>query len=173
MKSVNLFKTLLIASFVMAASSLSLNSVAAEKREQTYVKTGSFTAAKTTIPIGDVPGHELVQETSKWNIKYSDPSFKTKEEWDYVDSDLVDGNGKQTGYFVDIHEDGSTSYGNFEGTMTTKVQNDGAWESTWEGTYKYVGGSGKYKNIKGSGTYKGRMSSKEAAREEGKETVEY
>ena len=41
------------------------------------------------------------------------------------------------------------------------------------GIYQLLDRSGKYKNIKGGGKYKGNASSKEPAREEGRETVEY
>ncbi len=49
----------------------------------------------------------------------------------------------------------------------------GSRESTWVGTNQYLDGSGKYKNIKGGGNYTGNASSKEPAREVGRETVEY
>ena len=52
------------------------------------------------------------------------------------------------------------------------MSSDGSWEATWEGTYKYTGGSGKFKNAKGGGTYKGRASSAGDFREDAKETVE-
>jgi hypothetical protein len=151
----------------------SLISEAAEKKDQTYVKTNFRTASKTTVTVGDVPNHELVQEMGISDIKTSNPDFKTKDEWNYIHSDTIDGSGKQAGYFFDTHDDGSTTYGTFQGTVKTTSQADGSWESTWEGTYQYVGGSGKYKNIKGSGKYKGKASSKEPAREEGRETIEY
>ena len=123
--------------------------------------------------VGDVPNHELRQEMTVSDIKYSNPDFKIKDEWVYIHGDTIDGSGKGTGYYFDTHEDGSTSYGNFQGTEKMTTQSDGSWELTWEGTYQYLGGSGKFKNIKGSGKYKGKASSKEPAREEGRETVEY
>ena len=62
----------------------------------------------------------------------------------------------------------------FRGTVKTNSKADGSWESTWEGTYEYRGGSGKFKNLKGSGKYKGKVSSQDlTVREEGRETVEY
>jgi hypothetical protein len=44
--------------------------------------------------------------------------------------------------------------------------------STWEGTYKIIGGTGKFKNIKGSGTYRGKATA-EGASEEFEGEAEY
>lgn len=156
-----------------AAVCLSLDVQAGEKREQTFVKTNFRTAYKTALPVGDVPNHEVTQEASLADIKLTNPDFKIKEEWTFIQADTVDGSGTHRGHFFDNHDDGSTTYGAFEGKVKTTAKADGSWESIWEGTYHYIGGSGKFKNIKGNGTYKGKASSKEPTREEGKETVEY
>lgn len=156
------------------AASFSGIADAAEKREQTYVKTNFRTLYKTVLPVGDVPNHEVIQEANSADIKYSNPEFKTKDEWAYVQSDVIDGSGTQSGYYYDTHEDGSHTYGTFKGTVKTNSKADGSWESTWEGTYEYRGGSGKFKNLKGSGKYKGKVSSQDpTVREEGRESVEY
>jgi hypothetical protein len=173
MKSANLFRASIAAIFVMAVGSLSLLSEAAEKKDQTYVKTNFRTTSKTVVLVGEVPNHELRQEMTVSDIKYSNPDFKIKDEWVYIHADTIDGSGKANGYYFDTHDDGSTSYGSYQGTEKMTTQNDGSWEVIWEGTYQYLGGSGKFKNIKGSGKYKGKASSKEPAREEGRETIEY
>ena len=173
MKSANLFRASLTALLIIAGGSFATISEAGEKKDQTYVKTNFRTGSKTVVVVGDVPNHEISQEMSVADIKYSNPDFKIKDEWTYIHSDTIDGSGKQSGYYFDTHQDGSTSYGTFQGNLKTTTQADGSWETTWEGTYQYVGGSGKFKNIKGSGKYKGKMSSKEPGRNEGQETVEY
>ena len=157
---------------IIVAFTIAVNSTAdaAEKREQTYIKNNFITASKTTLPLGD--GHEVAQELSVADIKYS-ADFNTKSEWAYIHTYTINGSGKQTGYYVDTHEDGTQTYGTFEGTIETIAKPDGSWKSHWEGTYKYVGGTGKFKNIKGNGEYKGQASSEEPAREEGKELIEY
>jgi hypothetical protein len=173
MHYVNLMRISLAACLAVAVGSLSLLSEAAEKKEQTYVKTNFRTTSKTVVLVGDVPNHELRQEMNVSDIKYSNPDFKTKDEWAYIHADTIDGSGKANGYYFDTHDDGSTSYGSFQGTEKMTTQSDGSWVVIWEGTYQYLGGSGKFKNIKGGGKYKGKASSKEPAREEGRETVEY
>ena len=174
MNHVKLPKALITALLLIMAASFSLISDAAEKREQSYVKNNFRTLYKTALPVGDVPNHEVVQEANSADIKYSNPEFKTKDEWAYIQSDLIDGSGTQSGYFYDTHEDGSHTYGTFKGTVKANSKADGSWEAIWEGTYEYRGGSGKYKNLKGSGKYKGKASSQDpTGREEGRETVEY
>lgn len=174
MNDAKLPKTLITAFLMITAASFSLITDAAEKREQTFVKTNFRTLYKTVLPVGDVPNHEVVQEASLADIKYSNPDFKTKEEWAYIHSDLINGSGPHSGYFYDTHEDGSQTYGTFKGMVKTSSKTDGSWESTWEGTYEYRGGSGKFKHLKGSGKYKGKVSSQDPiVREEGRETVEY
>lgn len=145
--------------------------VLAEKREQTYVKENFRTVAKSSVMVGQ--GHELGHETTLADVKTSHPSFRVKEEWIFNHFDYADGSGMQRGTWVDMHEDGSATYGVYDGTQKTVVAADGSWEATWEGKYRYTGGTGKFKNIKGTGTYKGRASSKDAPREEGREAIEY
>ena len=173
MNSAHLIRAWMAALLVMALGSFNFSAFAAEKKQQTYVKTNFRTASKTVVIVGDVPNHELSQEMSVADIKYSNPDFKIKNEWTYIHSDTIDGTGNQTGYYFDTHEDGSTSYGTFQATVKTNSQADGSWEATWECAFQYLGGSGKFKNLKGNGTCKGKVSSKEPAREEGRETVEY
>lgn len=146
---------------------------AAEKKEQTYVKENFRTASKSSVMIGGVSNHEVGQELVVSDIKYSNPAFQTRDEWTLNQFDYKDGSGPHRGTYIDTHQDGSHTYGTYEGSQKTVVNADGSWESTWEGKYRYVGGTGKFKNIKGSGTYKGKASSKDSPREEGRETIEY
>lgn len=161
---------------IIAAAALSIASLsvqASDRIEQTYVKENFTTAYKSSMMIGDVPNHEVGQELTVADIKYSNPRFKSRRTWGYNQFDYVNGSGPQRGTFFDAHSDGNQTYGTYEGTQKTVVNPDGSWEATWEGKYRYSGGSGKYKNIEGTGTYHGSASSKDAAREEGREVIEY
>lgn len=146
---------------------------AAERIEQTSVKTNPRIAFRTATMLSDVPGHEVGQELQISDIKFSSPAFKVKDEWAYNNFNFVNGSGPHRGMWIDTHEDGAQTFGTYEGTQKTVVNSDGSWEATWEGTYKYTGGSGKFKNAKGGGTYKGKASSAGDFREDAKETVEY
>lgn len=146
----------------------------AAQKEQCFVKTNFKTIYKTAQLIGDVPNHELSQELTVADITYTNPDFKVRTEWAQVHADLIDGTGPHTGYFYDNHEDGSVTYGAFKGKVKTVANSDGSWQTSWEGTYDYLGGGGKFKALKGSGWYKGSVSSQNPeVREEGCEKVEY
>ena len=43
----------------------------------------------------------------------------------------------------------------YEGTTTTTMEGDGPPPTTFEGTWRFTGGTGKFKNLSGSGTCKG------------------
>jgi len=145
----------------------------AEEKDLSYVKTYSKSISKSTFSIDDVPNHEVVQEILLQQSKFSGSDFKPIEEWIHIQTDQTDGTGTHKGYYIMFHQGGEQTYGTFDGRHKTVTKADGSWESTWEGTYRYVGGTGKYKNIKGAGTYNGRASPKEPFYEEGRETIEY
>jgi hypothetical protein len=156
---------------VMALSVLPVH--AGQKKEMSYVKTYSKSTSKSSFAIDDVPNHEVVQEVVLQKSKFSSPDFDPIEEWIHIQTDQIDGSGSHKGYYIEIHPGGEQTYGTFDGTHKTVVKENGSWASTWQGTYRYVGGTGKYKNIQGGGTYKGRASPQEPFYEEGRQTVEY
>lgn len=143
----------------------------AEKFNHSLVKSNPRTAYRTVATIG--PGHEVGQEMVMSDLKSSNSKFKVKEEWVLIHFDYVDGSGKHRGTFVDFHEDGSQTYGTFEGTQKTVANADGSWVATWEGKYRYAGGSQTYKNVKGGGTYKGKATSTGDYTEDEEESIEY
>ena len=146
---------------------------AAEKHAMTYTKTHVQTASKSTFEVGDVPNHNIVLEVSRHVSKFSDPRFSPTEEWVHSLTDEVDGSGTHRGQFIQHHEGGDRTYGTFEGRHSTVTKPDGSWAVNWEGTYKYLGGSGRHRDIRGAGTYSGRSTPAEPFFEQGKETVEY
>ena len=146
---------------------------AAQKLEQTYAKKNFQTITKSSIMINDGSNHEVRQEVQLSEIAFSDPRFGTAQEIVYITSDEVDGSGPHRGHFIDTHSDGAQCYGDFEGATKTVAKPDGSWVATWEGTYRYLGGSGICKGLRGSGKYKGGASSTQPAREEGKEVLEF
>ena len=144
----------------------------AEKFDQTSVKSNPRTLFRSAVAIGD-PSHEVGVEMVRSDMKFSNSNFKVKEEHVYNQFDYMNGSGPHRGSFVDSHEDGSTTYGTYEGSQTTVAKADGSWVTTWEGKYRYSGGTGKFKKVKGTGTYKGKATSTGEYSEEGKESVEY
>jgi hypothetical protein len=69
-------------------------------------------------------------------------------------SDLTKGNGPHQGY-VKFEMEGGSAMARWSGKVTTAMSAEGAPMTSFEGTYKYVGGTGEYQGIKGEGTYKG------------------
>ena len=123
---------------------------------------------------GDDPKHELVLlEISRNTTTSSDPDWNETEQIDYSQADQVAGTGTNRGYFRRLHKNGDIDYGTFENTHKTSFKEDGSWlETTWEGTYKVIGGTGKFKNAKGSGTYRGKATA-EGASSDWEGEVEY
>lgn len=146
---------------------------AAEKHTITYTKTDVRTVSKSSFEVGDVPNHVIVDEVSRHLPRFSDARFSPTEEWIQSLTDETDGSGTHRGHFIQYHPGGDRTYGTFEGRHATTTKPDGAWSMKWEGTYRYLGGSGRYQGIRGAGTYSGRSTPNEPFFEEGKETVEY
>jgi hypothetical protein len=112
------------------------------------------------IEIGDAEGHEV-------NFMTSDGTNENKGEHDFMASakvtnisysDLVNGNGTHHGY-VTLTTGDDSAIAKWKGTVTTTVTADTVSNTTFEGTYTYIHGTGKYVNINGGGTYKGSFSS--------------
>ena len=118
---------------------------------------GSFSGratSQTTIALEDIPNHDLNLLEVRGIQKTSDVNWKDAKITYWGTADLVDGNGPQRGYFVDVHANGDRDIGTFEG----KVKTAGG-QVTIEGTWKYSDGTGQFKGLTGGGTYKGRMTS--------------
>lgn len=144
----------------------------AAKFDQTSSKSNPRTVFRSASAVGDAT-HEVGVELVRSDIKFSDATFKVTEEHVYNQFDYVNGSGSHRGTYIDTHADGSTTYGTYEGTQKTVANADGSWIATWEGKYRYTGGTGKYAKIKGTGTYKGKATSTGEYMEEGKETGGY
>jgi hypothetical protein len=69
--------------------------------------------------------------------------------------DMADGVGTQSGYSVNVHADGDTDFGTFEGVLAPSDQ-----AITCQGTWTFTGGTGKYQEIRGSGKFNMRMTAK-------------
>jgi hypothetical protein len=118
---------------------------------------GSFSgkaSVQTIAFLKDVPNHELHLNEINGAQKSTDNEWNNAKITYWSTVDLVSGNGSQRGYFLNVHEDGDSDSGSFEGKVTTSAK-----EVTLEGTWKYSGGTGKLKGLTGGGTYKGRLTS--------------
>lgn len=163
------FATVLSATLLVGSMSVG----AAERAQMTYVKSNMKTVTKSAMTINDGSNHEVKQEVQVSDVVYSDSRFGKVHEIVYITADEVDGNGPHRGHFVDTHSDGWQCYGDFEGSTRTIMKADGSWTASWEGTYRYLGGSGICRNLRGSGKYSGGASSTQTPHEEGTEVREF
>jgi len=166
--------TLILPALAFVVVSLSFSALAAEKKKVMVTQKEGPPISRTVVSLGDDPKHELVVlQISRATTTSPDPDFNEMEHIAYQQGDEVAGTGTHRGYFRNLHKNGDTDYGSYEGTAKTTFKEDGSWEtSTWEGTWKVTGGTGKFKNIKGSGTYRGKATAQEAFTESEGE-VEY
>lgn len=114
--------------------------------------TGSFSGALTqqsALNLTDQPNHLLAIGEVQGTQSASDPLWQNAKITYWGITDLVNGEGTQTGYFHDLHADGGADYGTFEGRVT---MTDGLM--TVEGTFKFTGGDGQYRGLTGGGAFK-------------------
>jgi hypothetical protein len=119
--------------------------------------TGSFAgkaSSQATAVVGDVPNHELGLVMISGPQTVSDPLWTGSMVSYWGMADLIDGNGPQTGYFVNRHSNGDIDRGTFEAMITTA---GGA--TTLEGAWKFSGGTGAFARISGGGSFKTKLTS--------------
>jgi hypothetical protein len=158
--------TLILPALAFVVVSLSFSAQAAEKKKITGTDKTGPDISKTVVSFpGDDPKHELVVlKIGRHTTTSPDPDWNGTEQIIYEQDDEVAGTGTHRAYYVRLHKNGDTEYGTYEGTHKTTNKEDGSWlETTWEGTWKAIGGTGKFKNIKGSGTYRGKATAEGAS----------
>ena len=86
--------------------------------------------------------------------KSSDPLWNNSKITYWGVTDLLNGKGKQHGYFDDNHAGAGRDWGTFEARVTTA-----GGGMVLEGTFQFAGGDGKYHGITGGGKFKSVMKS--------------
>jgi len=102
------------------------------------------------IPVGDVPGHIIAIADARGLVFIEGGevlAFSNK-----IWFDVTNGSGPHWAYFINTFPDGSTRVGNAQGTTTALPSK----ESTFEGTFTLIKGTGRWEEIQGEGTYTGR-----------------
>lgn len=98
---------------------------------------------QTVVSVADAADHMLVLAGVTGIIKTADVLWNGGRNTNWITADTIGGKGKQTGYFQNVHQDGDTDHGTFEGT----VEADGTATGTWQ----YTGGTGKFAHLTGNG----------------------
>ena len=110
---------------------------------------------QAAVSIADRPNHDLSVAQVRGTQKSADANWNNASITYSAFIDLADGAGTQRGYFVNVHADGDSDFGSFEGTLTPAGQ-----AITCQGTWKITGGTGKYQAASGGGKFSMRMSGK-------------
>ena len=119
---------------------------------------GSFSGrarVQTAVSLSDIAGHQIQL------AEITGAQHSTDQNWNNAGltywgvADIVNGNGTQKGYYVNERADGDRDCGTFEGKVITTAQG----QTTLEGTWQTVTGTGKFTGVKAGGTYKGQMTS--------------
>ena len=149
--------------FIAAVVSLPLTVVSMKQSAPTGERlkvAGTFSVKyvkQEVLAVGGTDGHILVLAEARG------PNHSTGRDV-YMDGaevvnqeigDLTQGNGANNGYLV-FSQHGEASYTRWTGRVTTTLT-DGNPNSTLEGAWTKVGGTGRYDGVTGSGTYTGRM----------------
>jgi hypothetical protein len=145
---------LLIAVLASCLLALPTSADAGEKKKLTYGKTSRTTISEIKSTSGN--GREFVQGVYSDAVKSSDPDWNGIEERVFDQTEGVNGTGTHRGTAVDIFRNGDQLFQNYIGSHKTTVTGD-SWETAYQGTAEFVGGTGKYKNAKGKLTYRGKF----------------
>jgi hypothetical protein len=131
--------------------------MAGERRHTMNNFKGSFSGlsrALSVFSLFDVAFHELHA------VEIIGSQSSTDEKWNAARvtywgmSDVIAGQGTQSGYFVNEHQAGDRDWGTFQAKVATRGS-----ETTLEGTWSFVNGTGMFAGIKGGGTFKTRLTS--------------
>src|SRR5262249_24158280 len=143
---------------VCTVCAVSLRAAAENKQITLHAQHPPDPYSKSVMTPGDVSNHEVVQQVHYVEITSPEPDFNGFKAINYDQLDSVAGTRMHRGYAMWPLKNGDTVYIKYEGTHKTVTKDGGAWESSFEGKFEFVRGTGKYKNIKGAGTYKGKSS---------------
>ena len=116
---------------------------------------GSFSGKsvwQTAVSLKDQPGHDMILGEIAGPQKSSDENWKDAKITYWSTMDLIAGEGVQRGYYVNVHPNGDTDRGSFEGKVTFRG-GEGRLEGMWKGS----GGTGKFDGITAAGSYRARL----------------
>lgn len=122
-------------------------------------KLGPFLSMNTVTPV-DKSDHVLVQFVRSDRMTSGNPDFNfdcTLSEQD----DQTAAGGKHHGISNCLHKSGDRVYYSFEGTHKVATEQGGSWKANFEGTMRWLGGTGKFQKLTGTGSYKGSITPEE------------
>lgn len=139
---------------------LGITSIGAQEATKVSGKMTLTVTPQDSIVIGDEAGHIMTVGMSEGkNINTGDNTFMDGAQVINVScADMTKGTGVNQGYVI-FTKDDDTTYGKWEGTITTVLSAEGSPDVSIEGVVTFINGTGQFENIKGTGSYKGKFSS--------------
>ena len=101
-----------------------------------------LSTTKILFKVGDVEEH-IIGIIQRRGLNFINGEVGTYRNW--LTFDTTKGKGTVEGYIQITYEDGSTTFGKFQGTLEPLKGK----RSTGKGTFSYIGGSGRFEGIKG------------------------
>jgi len=116
-------------------------------------KTAPF---REVIQPGDRSDHDMILAIRTHAISSKDPDFDGSEQTVYALQDEYAHAGTQTGYFLYTLKSGEKIWAKFDSMDSTGGTRE-AWEVTYQGVFRFIGGTGKYATVHGGGHYQGKV----------------
>jgi hypothetical protein len=145
---------------VFTACALSTHQALAEGGKISGIASLSYTKQEASV-VPSAEGHMLVTGELTGTNKntggtdyMSDASAANREI-----GQLFQGNGPHSGYYT-LSKEGNTATALWKGNVTTVMSAEGNPQTSFNGTWEYVAGTGKYNGIQGKGKYSGYFTSK-------------
>lgn len=143
------------------ASLIALGSTVASAEQVEISGKSTLTYSKReALNVADKEGHiYTVGEVKGTGVNTGKSDYMDGAEVTNVEfGDLVNGNGPHQGYYTMVGKNGGSTVAQWKGMVKT-VMAEGQPRTSFDGTWRYVHGTGPYAGIKGEGTYRGKFTS--------------
>ncbi|MFD1561801.1 hypothetical protein ACFSHT_40165 [Paraburkholderia silviterrae] len=103
------------------------------------------------LEVGDIPGHQIRIFENHRTFPNDPPAFAGVPVKDFITraaTDLIDNDGRVSGYVVFVLANGDKVFGRLEGTIQAPVAQSGGHRTAMVNIV-LTGGSGKFRNIRG------------------------
>lgn len=141
--------------YVCALALCALSSWAAEI-DCSGTKKSKAAISREVIRPDDDSAHEMILAVRTHAISSRSPALDGSELKVYAFHDEYQHTGSQTGYFIYALKDGEKIWARFDSVNSMAGKED-LWEVTYQGVFRFLGGSGKYAAIRGGGHYQGKV----------------
>jgi hypothetical protein len=117
--------------------------------------TKKFKAAhfREVIEPGDRSDHLMILAIRTYVISSKDPDFDGSEQTVYAHHDEYGPSGTQDGYLLYTLKSGEKIWAKFN---SVDANDPASSETTYQGVFRFIGGTGKFVNIRGGGHYEGK-----------------